>query len=202
MNVKPLLIETIRIQNGRVRNIEYHNRRCNSSRKALFGSKNNLDLRPVIDATQVKSPEVKCRITYDQEIKNVEYESYTFLPIKSLAYIEIGNFNYSFKFANRKALDQFYNQRGDKDDILMLKNRMITDTYYANVALLKDEKWFTPRNPLLKGTCRERLLHIGKIIESEMHIDQIESFDAITTFNSMIPFKRIVIPIQKSDQNL
>lgn len=195
MNAKPLLIETIRIQNGRVRNIKYHNQRCNSSRKALFGSSNRIDLRKVIDTLKAKSAEVKCRITYGEEVEKVEYESYSLRPIRSVKCVEIGNYDYSNKYADRQQLVEFFEKRGEKDDILMTKNGMITDTYYANVALLKRGKWYTPKQPLLAGTCRARLLDVGKIIKSEIHIDRINEYEAITIFNAMIPFKRIVIPI-------
>ncbi len=195
MNTNPLLIETIRIQNGRVRNIEYHNQRCNSSRKAIFGVSNMLDLRRYIDTSNVKDGEVKCRITYDQEVRKIEYEPYSIRDIRSLAYVEIGSFSYKHKYADRKRLKEFFDQRGNKDDILMTKKGMITDTYYANVALLQNGKWYTPENPLLKGSYRARLLSNGKISKAKIHIDQIDTFEAITIFNAMIPFKRIVIKI-------
>lgn len=195
METKPLLIETVRIQNGRVRNIKYHNKRCNYSRKALFGSKDTIDLRRSIDTSRAKSPEVKCRISYDDAIRNVEYESYAMRTIHSLQPIEIADFAYAFKYKNREKLKEFFDQRGAKDDILMLKKGFITDTFYANVALLKEGKWFTPKEPLLKGSNRERLLGKGIISASRIHIDQLHDFDAISIFNAMIPFKKIVIDL-------
>ena len=195
METKPLLIETVRLQNGRVRNIKYHNRRCNASRKAIFGSKDLIDLRKIIDTSAAKSPEVKCRITYDESIKKVEYEPYTIRTIHSLQIIEIGNFEYTFKYKNREKLKTFFDQRGEKDDILMTKNGYITDTYYANVALRKNGKWYTPEDPLLKGSNRERLLEKGIISESNIHMEQMHEFDAISIFNAMIPFKKIVIDL-------
>jgi len=195
MDAKPLLLETIRIKNGRVRNIKFHNQRCNSSRKLLYGSTNNIDLRNVIYPSQIASEEVKCRITYNEQVVNVEYEPYTIRQISSLAYIEIGDYDYSVKYADREILKDFFNQRGNKDDILMTKKGYITDTYYANVALLKDGKWYTPKFPLLNGTRRTQLLEKRKIIEVEIHIDQIKDYKAISIFNAMIPFQRMVLEL-------
>lgn len=193
MNASPLLIETICIKNGRVRNIKFHNQRCNASRKALFESSDNIDLRKFIAIDQAPSGVVKCRITYNDKVETVEYESYTIRPINSLEYIEIGDFEYSFKYADRKKIKTFFNQRGDKDDILMTKNGFLTDTSYGNVALRKNGQWYTPEEPLLKGTRRAMLLEKGKLIPMKIHVNQIDEFDAISIFNSMIPFKRVLI---------
>lgn len=195
MNAKPLLIETIRIQNGRVRNIKYHNRRCNESRKALYATKDMIDLRQAIDISKAIEGEVKCRISYDTEIRKVEYEPYKIRKIKSLALIEIGDFEYIFKYADRQGLKDFFDKRGDKDDILMTKNGYLTDTYYANVALLQKGEWFTPKYPLLKGSRRAQLLEKGRIIESEIHVDQINEFEVISIFNAMIPFKSMIVDV-------
>lgn len=196
MDIKPLLIETIRIRNGRVCNIKYHNDRCNKSRKLLFGSSNEIDLRRLIDTSKAKSEEVKCRITYDDEVRTVEYEHYILRPIHSLAFVEVGEYEYEFKYADRSKLNQLFDNRGDKDDILLTKNGFITDTSYANVALLKNDIWYTPKHPLLNGSCRARLLEKGMILESEIHVDQFNEYEAIAIFNSMIPFKRIIINLQ------
>ncbi len=195
MGANSLLMETIRIQNGRVRNIKYHNRRCNDSRRVHYASKNNIDLRKIIDTTKAKSKEVKCRITFDDKVRKVEYEPYSICPIQSLAYVEVGNFEYSFKYSDRRQLKEFFDQRGDNDDILMTKNGFVTDTYYANIALLKDNQWYTPKHPILKGCRRAQLLDKGKIVEAKIHIDQVKEYEAIAIFNSMIPFKRIKIKI-------
>jgi len=196
MNAKPLLIETIRIQNGRVRNIKYHNQRCNASRKALFGTNIKIDLRKHIDTSKALSAEIKCRITYDDQVKKVEYQPYSIRPIHSLAMIEIGDFDYSHKYADRKKLKEFFDQRGKKDDILMIKNGWLTDTYYANVAFLKQGKWYTPKSPLLHGTSRARLIQKGEIIPADIHINQIKEYSHISIFNAMIPFKNIMLSTQ------
>jgi 4-amino-4-deoxychorismate lyase len=193
MEAKPLLIETIRIQNGRVRYIKYHNRRCNISRQKLFGSKHLIDLRNVINSKALLGPEVKCRITYDDKIRKVEYEPYLLKPIQTLQFIEIGKYECSFKYKDREKLKDFYNQRGDKDDVLMTKNGYVCDTYYANVALQKNGNWYTPKEPLLQGTNRARLLEKEMISEASIHIDQLVEYNAITIFNAMIPFKKIII---------
>jgi len=109
--------------------------------------------------------------------------------------IEVGDYEYEFKYADRSRLHQFFDKRGTKDDILMTKNGLITDTSYANVALYKKGKWYTPKHPLLKGSSRKRLLEKGKILESDIHINQLQEYNSITIFNSMIPFQKIVLKV-------
>ena len=165
-------------------------------RKTLFGIKNKIDLRKFIDTAEAIHDEVKCRITYSEEIIKVEYEPYTIRPIHSLAHIEIGDLNYTHKYSDRKKLAEFFDKRGNKDDILMTKKGYITDTYYANVGLLKNGKWYTPKHPLLEGTMRAKLIKEGTLIQSEIHIDQINEFEVISIFNAMIPFQKIMITIK------
>jgi 4-amino-4-deoxychorismate lyase len=193
MGAEPQLIETIRIQNGRVCNIHYHNLRCNASRNVLFGSTDSIDLRSAIDTSDLSGTEIKCRITYDEIVRKIEFETYSFRPIQTLKIIEVDDYDYSFKYADRNQLQAFYEQRGDKDDILMTRNGFLTDTYYANVALLQEGKWYSPKFPLLKGIRRAQLLQKERIIETEIHKDQIKEYEAITLFNAMIPFRSITI---------
>lgn len=195
MSASPLLIETIRIQNGRVRHIKYHNLRCNSSRSEIFNAKNKLDLRKYIDPTFLDAPEIKCRITYDEAIQKVEYEPYTMRIIKTLKPLEVGKFEYSHKYVDRAMLKNFFQQKGNHDDVLMTKNGYITDTYYANVAALKKGTWYTPQNPLLYGSTRARLLDQNKIIPADIHIDTLSEYSRISIFNAMIPFKRLIVTI-------
>ena len=192
-NANLLLIETIRIQNGRVRNIDYHNLRCNRSRKALFNSKNPLNLRSFIDTAHLNEAEVKCRITYDHEVRKVEYEAYHLRPIHTLKLVEVHGLDYRHKFADRQELKKYFERKGRQDDILMTRKGFLTDTYYANIALLKDKKWYTPEHPLLLGTTRQRLIAQGKIQTAHIHKDEVRNYESIALFNSMIPLGKILV---------
>ena len=63
--------------------------------------------------------------------------------------------DYSFKFSNRKAIDDLLKFRNGCDDILIVRNGLITDTSYSNVVFRKDNMYFTPNFPLLNGTKRQ-----------------------------------------------
>lgn len=69
--------------------------------------------------------------------------------------------DYRYKSTDRKELEALYALRGNQDDVLIVRNNLLTDTSIANVALEKEGVWYTPRTPLLKGTKRALLLEQG-----------------------------------------
>ena len=158
---------------------------------------NYIDLRSLIDTSILDNKEVKCRITYSDKIQQIEYENYVLKSIQSLKPLEIGNYTYTFKFKDRDRINHFYSLKEEADDVLLLKDGYITDTSYANVALLKDGKWFTPKSPLLNGTSRTRFLKKGIIQENVIHINDIQKYEKLSIFNSMIPFRKIELEIGK-----
>ena len=87
------------------------------------------------------------------------------------------------------ALYLLYDKRAHADDILIVKNGRLTDTYYCNTAFLKKGKWYTPKHPLLKGTQREFLISKKIIEEADLLIGDLSQFEKIRLFNSMIQWE-------------
>ena len=143
---------------------------------------------------QFQSGIIKCRIIYDAEIRKVEFEPYRIKAIQSLKAIH-SSIDYAFKYKDRKELHQLYERRGDSDDILIIKSGYVTDTYYGNVALMKNNKWYTPSEPLLPGTRRMDLLNKKKIVPLPILLTSINKYSYICIYNAMIPFRKIIIPI-------
>lgn len=191
-------VETIRIQNGRVRNIAYHNARCNTTRQDIYGAKDVIDLRKSITHTpSITSKTIKCRVLYTDRIEGIQYTPYYIKPIENLRCIVDEDITYKYKSTDRHHLTKLYAQRGSCDDILIVQKGLITDTYYANVALLHNSVWYTPESPLLRGTARARLLEKGRIQTRSIHIEEISDYDKLCIFNAMIPFQSIVIDTKK-----
>jgi 4-amino-4-deoxychorismate lyase len=99
--------------------------------------------------------------------------------------VNADHIDYNFKFANREQLTTLFGVKGRADDIIMVKNELITDSYYANLAFLKDDTWYTPAKPLLKGTFRELLLTNEKIVEAEISLRDLSLFQKIKLFNAL-----------------
>jgi len=109
--------------------------------------------------------------------------------VHALKLIFNNEIQYDTKAAQRDALDGMYAQRGEGDDVLIIKNLLITDTTIANVAFYSNGVWITPKHPLLQGTTRARLLDEGKIIEADIHVSQLRSFSKVALLNAMIDFE-------------
>ncbi|MEE9437708.1 MAG: aminotransferase class IV [Saprospiraceae bacterium] len=187
------LLETILIKNNRVYNIKYHNERFNRSRRMLFGNNKKINLRKLIDTSKAIFPITKCRITYNNEISNIEYIAYNYPKISSLMLINNDAIEYKYKYQNRTNLKKIFDKKGRAHDIVIVKNDKLTDTYFANIALLKNGKWYTPMSPLLEGTRRAKLIEKKKIIPKDIAIDSIDEYASIVIFNAMIPFGKINI---------
>ncbi len=180
--------ETIKVLDGKIFHIDYHNRRCNTTRKALFGATDTIDLQNFISPPPRGL--YRCKVIYDTKIQNIEFFPYRPRVIKSLQPIR-SDIDYPYKFLDRSALDRLFAQRKEADDILIIKDGLITDTSIANVALSYKGRWLTPAKPLLAGTTRARLLDQKKLILADIEIKDIKKFDKIALLNAMIGFYQL-----------
>jgi len=181
--------ETISIRRGIVENISYHNQRLNYTQKELWGVDKDIDLSNYIDIPK-DLVHYRCRVLYDEEIRSVEYIHYHPKVIEkiSLVYSDI---EYSCKYQDRDEIDRLISLSPNCDDIIIVRDGLLTDTSIANIALFKDDKWYTPSSPLLKGTTRARLIDEGILYPKEIYIDDIYKFDNFAIMNAMIGFRPI-----------
>ena len=54
--------------------------------------------------------------------------------------------------------------------------------------------WYTPAQPLLKGTRRAALLDAGILTEQDIPALKIREYQKIRLFNAMLPFGKIELP--------
>ncbi|MCU0849142.1 MAG: aminotransferase class IV [Spirochaetes bacterium] len=182
-----LLFETIRIENGAASNIVLHERRMNRTREALFGMEDRIELGPVLDPLLTKSPEpYRCRVTYDRSVRSVEIRPYSRRIIRSLKLVGCDEIEYGFKYEDRSALVRALAMRDGRDDVLIVKNGVVTDTSFSNIAFYDGVSWFTPARPLLPGTRREELLLSGAVIEANIAPGDLPHFRRACIINAMI----------------
>lgn len=192
------LIETIQVYNGTVLHGEYHRRRIHQSRQNLLGCTDTLHLDPVLDIPQKFSEgQVKCRVIYDRVIHGVTFSYYTPMPVRNLKLVYSDTIQYSYKYENREEINRLRSQRGECDEILIVKHDRITDTSFSNVAFFDGNKWTTPATPLLKGTCRQRLLDNNILTEGDISVNDLPSFTHVSLINSMLQLHDGLIPIHK-----
>ncbi len=176
---------------GKIFHMPYHQKRYESVLKAL-GIQEVQNLQELIEPP--KYGLYKCRLVYTPHAKSssavitTSFHEYKKREISSLKLIFNNNVDYVFKSTNREALDTLYAQRGEGDDVLLIKNLLVTDTTIANIAFYRNGMWTTPKEPLLKGTTRARLLEEGQIVEAEIKVNELRTFSKVALLNAMIDF--------------
>lgn len=191
-----LFIESIRIEDGTICNIDYHTDRCNRTRMAFWKDAAFINLLDFINPPSLSGVQ-KCRIVYGKEIEEVTYSSYQMREVTSLRLIASDTIDYTYKGLAREELNNLYAQRGAADDILIVRKGRLTDTSIANIALYDGSTWFTPLHPLLKGTKRGELLDKQMIVEKEILWNQLRKYSHIMLFNAMIDWGKIIVPVNE-----
>ena len=184
-------IETIRIEDGKIYNINYHTERCNRTRAAFWQDVADIDLGEFISPQSLEGI-WKCRIVYGKAIEEITYVPYQRRKVSSLRLVTSDTIDYTYKSAHREELNALYAQRETADDILVVRNGYLTDTSISNIALYDGNTWFTPSCPLLKGTKRAELLDKHLIQEKEILHTQLGSYFRIMLFNAMIDWGQII----------
>ncbi len=192
-------IETIRIQDGELKNLPYHQARFEWTRRSELGLDLHPDLYQMIRSHKGSTHGlVKCRIRYGTEIEGIEFEPYTRRVLNSLKVVEADHISYGYKYSDRTALDKLYTQRGTCDDILIIKNGCVTDSYLANMVFWNGEGWFTPDVPLLPGTMRALLLDLEKIETARITLQDLGLYQKIKLINAMNNLEEgVEIPMER-----
>ncbi|MFT7823570.1 MAG: aminotransferase class IV [Sulfurimonas sp.] len=184
----PLLLETIRCENGILGNLPYHQKRVDRSRNDLFGLKDKLELSSVLKAP--KNGLYRCRLLYGREIISIQYLPYTPKEIHTIKVLA-ADIDYPYKYADRTELDTLLRSHPDADEIIIEQKGLITDTTISNIAFFDGEKWVTPDQPLLEGTMRAKLIDEGFLHPEKIHSSRIRQYQQVALTNAMIGFKII-----------
>lgn len=180
------LVESIKVLNKKLYNIAYHNIRMNNSRAELFNVKGQIDLGKIISLPDDLSNELyKCRVIYSQEIINIDFQRYKKKKIDCLQIVNDNEISYSHKFEDRTKFEKHLRE-SKSDEILIIKNGLVTDTSFSNVVFFDGAKYFTPSSPLLKGTKRAKLIAESIINEEEIKLKDIQKFKFIYLINALL----------------
>jgi len=185
-----LFFETISIENGQAKNLEYHQKRLDQTQINHWKNYKKINLKNVINLPiEFQSAWLKFRVFYAQDLLKTDYQLYTPLEVKSLFVID-SELDYTYKSTNRKELDALRQQaKKYADEVLIAKNGFITDTSYSNVAFFDGKQWFTPTTYLLNGTQRQFLLDQKILLETDIRTSDVHKFQKILLYNSMLGFE-------------
>jgi len=174
-------LETIKAVNGKLYHLEYHQMRLDRT----------LPNTGILLKDIVTPPAVgffRCRVVYSDKDYAVSYHPYQKKDIQTLKLVVSKTIEYSKKYLNRESINNLFAKKASCDDILIVKNGLITDTSIANVAFFYKNEWLTPKQPLLYGTTRQRLLEESKILLHDIEVKDVQKFSQIALMNAMIDF--------------
>jgi len=183
------LIETIRLDDGRFNNLDYHEQRMRRALREIFGVDQKVNLEEVLSAySKPTSGLYKCRLVYDNKSRRVEFSSYAVRSAHWLRIVHDDTISYDHKFEDRKEIENNFEKRNSCDDVLIIKKGRVTDTSQANIVFRRRSEWVTPSSFLLPGTMRQSLLDSKKITEEEIHVDELSRFKSFKLVNAMLMF--------------
>ena len=184
-------VETIKISNGKAANLPYHQARMERTIRHFFPQ---LALNTMPRLQDLITPKdsmslFKARVVYGTHgVELVEYAPYSMRQISTLKIVHDDTISYSYKCTDRSVLNALTAQKADCDEIIIVKNNLITDTSFTNLAIFDGNSWLTPKHPLLHGTRRALLLDNGLIKEADITVVDLMKAKRIRLFIAMIDF--------------
>ena len=184
------LVESLALEDGKIKNTAYHIARFEKSYYELYHHQPNYGLLDNVEEQLPATGYYKIRIPYNETTKALEYAPYLMTEIRSLKCLVDNTIDYHLKKTERSDLNQLFALRGTCDDILIIKNGLVTDTYAGNIIFKSGSEWFTPNTPLLQGTQRAYLLDQGLIKTASIRQLDIHNFSHFMVINTMRPLDR------------
>lgn len=182
-----LLFETILIEKGKAPLLPWHQARFDRSRQMLFGTKRHVDLAAFIHSSLPEGKgRFRCRIEFGEDIVSISFTPYHPSTIKTLSLTEDNAIEYPYKFAARQRLEVL-SAEAATDEIIILKNGLVTDASIANLVFWKRGKAYTPDTPLLQGTRRQMLIDQGSLQSLRIRKEDIRKFEGISLINALRP---------------
>lgn len=192
-------VETIKIKEGEAQAIAYHQERLERTLRHFFPSLCNATSMPSLEELVAPTADMdfyKARVVYgEQGVKDITYAAYAMREIRSLRVVENDAITYDYKSTDRSSLNALVAQKGDCDEIVIVKHGLLTDTSFTNLAIYDGKHWITPKRPLLLGTKRAALLDKGIIQEADITLNDLRNAVKVSLFNAMIEFGEREVPI-------
>ena len=176
-------IESIKVENGKVFLLDLHQKRVNDTFNA-FSKPIKVDLKKLQNKLEHNSGLYKWRV--EGKI-SMELLPYQYRDISSFKVVVSNEISYPLKSVDRVAFETL-KSKVSADEILIVKNGLLTDTSFSNLVFKKGMDWFTPTTFLLDGVQRQSLLLQNKIKEIEIGLHNIQDFSHFKLINAMCDF--------------
>ena len=188
------LFETLCIENGQVQNLALHQQRYENSLREFYAGQ-PYDIFSIAKILQkntalwanLQSTIIRCRIDYNATQYHLQCFPYQRKNYQRFQPVICDDIDYHLKYSNRAIFNELLKQKGDCDEIIIVKQGKITDCTIGNLILRQGSQWFTPDSPLLIGTQRSKLLQERKIIEHEILLSDLPLYQEIRLINALNP---------------
>lgn len=190
----PQFLESLKVLDGEVWHLAFHQKRVNQTAASFHFSKNILLEELTARISFPAKGLFKWRIVYDEKgLISQELQPYVAKIISKFTLVAAEGLEYAFKFADRSCFAPYIAK--DVTEPLFTKNGLLTDSSYANLIFCKEGEWFTPRLPLLKGTQRAFLLEQNLISEADISAKNLTDFQGFKLINAMMGLESQEYPI-------
>jgi 4-amino-4-deoxychorismate lyase len=182
-------IETIRVENGRIPELERHIHRLRETLRQECGVMPTGLEAAIEEQAYPANGRYRLRIEYGLD-GNWQMECFPYMrkKIEKMRIMHFSPPDYRFKYSDRAWLDSLL-RMSEADEALIIRDGMVTDTTIANIVFGDNHGWWTPDTPLLSGTERSRLLQAGKIQERSISVADLTSYSRFRLINAMMPWE-------------
>ena len=184
-------IESIRLENGMLPQLDLHQRRVNLTLLAHYGKAAAIDLaRELMHRSLPAAGLFKIRVTYDRKITGLDIDPYVRREVAKVGLVATDALDYRYKYADRTALDALREKVPVGVQPILTRDGLLTDALYANVCLFDGVQWLTPAEPLLEGTARAAALASGAVVAAPIRSEDFRKgrYTKVKLINCMVSF--------------
>jgi len=185
--------ESIKFNNGRFFHLNAHFKRMRETLKHFYGHERLMVSEEWLrQFSPADAGLFKCRLSYGEFPDRPMFQAYEPKKKTSLKMVFTSGLDYRYKYNDRSRLQELFNRREDKDDVLIVNDGLVTDTHFCNIVFSDGKRWFTPENPLLRGIQRGFLLHQGVIHTRNIVPADLREFKSFKLINAMIDWESAI----------
>lgn len=190
------LFETIRLEGNMALNLKYHFQRMSKSAYLLFNEDISFleSLSNEIGLLRYQERH-RCKVYYNLHEYKLEISKYNPQHAAYITFITDDDLEYSLKFSNRQCIEKHVTNLREGEVPIFVKNSLVSDSNYANIALWNGREWLTPDTPLLRGTKRQFLLDKNLIKEASIHVEDMYKYPKLMLINAMLDWEERVISL-------
>ncbi|MGM0626210.1 MAG: aminotransferase class IV [Bacteroidota bacterium] len=185
-------IESIRIENGEAPLLFWHQKRLTACMRQFFPGIGPHSLESLVSRYRdIKQPH-KLRIVYDRSIREISCTPYYPGRIEKFHLADAGAVSYDWKYADRSIFQEIKKGFPESDELILVKDGLVTDTSYANLAFHRGGYWYTPALPLLRGVRMTYLIKKGMLHPRSIPVDTLRHYDKFCQINAMLPIDETI----------